>query len=62
MVGCWGQVHKFRRLRKEAALESRGTPADTSVSLVRVQQGEQTAAGMTVVFYTSSLMDITYAW
>ena len=34
-------------------LSSGGTTADTSVSLVRWQQGEQTAAGVGVISYYS---------
>ncbi len=37
-------------LRKEAALESGGTTADTSVSLARWQLGEQAVAGVGIVF------------
>ena len=47
----WCSVEdEFRGLGKEAAPQSGGTAADTSVSFARWQQGEQTVAGVGVVF------------
>ncbi len=45
-----GKFEKSHSLKKEAALESGGTAADTSVLLARWQQGKQAVAGMVVVF------------
>ena len=50
-LGCSGGWNEpSHSLRQEAALWSGGTAADTSVSLARWQQGEQTVAGMGAVF------------
>lgn len=54
----WSVEDEFES--EEAALQSGYTAADTSVSLVRWQQGEQTAAaGLGVVVFVSHLTDIT---
>ena len=49
VVKCWGWVQETHGLRKEAAWWSGGATADTSESLVRHQQGEETVAGVGVV-------------
>ena len=41
---------RVSRLRSEAAVYSGGTAADTYVSVVRWQQGEQTGAGWVLSF------------
>ena len=45
-----GWVQESHSLRNEAALQSGGTTADTSVSFARWQQGKQTVAEVDVVF------------
>ena len=51
MEECRGWIKKSRSLREEAALQSGGTAANTSVSFVRRQQGEQAVAVVGLVFW-----------
>ena len=51
MEKCWGWVQESHR--QEAALQSGGATADTSVSFARWQQGEQTVGGVAVVLASS---------
>ena len=49
MVECWWWVKECHSLRKEAALLSGGMAADSYVSFIRWQQGEQTGHVMWLV-------------
>lgn len=48
--GQWSVEDEFHSLGNEAAAQSRGMTADTAVFLATWQQGEQTVAGVGVVF------------
>ena len=60
---CWGLVQELYNIRTEAAVYSAGTAADTSVCVVRWQQGEHTVAGCVLSFSDFGICgDISLHW
>ena len=58
MMERWGWIS----LREDAALQSGDTATDTSISLVRWQQGEEAVAGVGTVFKSRLCEQIVHVY